>query len=316
MEKLFMELSLLLMEKILSLFLIVIIGFCIVRWGLLDEDDARPVSNFVMYVISPCVFFSAFNQAYTDERFRGFLLTLLGGILVHAVYIIAAGILKKPFHMLNIEQASLVYTNAGNLTIPLVASVLGEEWTFYACGYAVIQTILMWTHCCSLVSEKNMMQVKKIILNPNIIAMAVSFILFMTGVQLPGLLQETISDLSGMIGPLSMIVIGMSIARMDLKKVFLKSGRIYLITFLRLLVFPCLIIFLFRFSGIFQLHSRSREILLVTILAASAPAAASVTQFAQIYRKDYELASSINVCTVIFCIITMPVILMLYQMTI
>lgn len=302
------------MEKILSLFLIVIIGYGIVHWGLLDEGDARPVSNFVMYVISPCVFFSAFNQAYTAERFRGFLLTLLAGVLIHVVYIAAARILKKPLHMLNIEQASLVYTNAGNLTIPLVASVLGEEWTFYACGYAVIQTILMWTHCCSLVSEKNMMQVKKIILNPNIIAMAISFILFMTGFQLPGLVQETISDLSGMIGPLSMIVIGMSIAKMDLKKVFLGSGRIYLITFFRLLVFPCLIMVLFRFCGIFHLHSQSREILLVSTLAASAPAAASITQFAQIYRKDYELASSINVCTVLFCILTIPLVIMLYQM--
>ncbi|MDY4970775.1 MAG: hypothetical protein SO101_11050 [Lachnospiraceae bacterium] len=64
----------------------------------------------------------------------------------------------------------------------------------------------------------------------------------------------------------------------------------------------------------FCLHSQAREILLVSLLAASAPAAASVTQFAQIYRKDYELASSINVCTVIFCIITMPLIIMLYQM--
>lgn len=309
-----MELSLLLMKKILSLFLDVIIGYGIVHWGLLDEKDARPLSSFVMYVVSPCVFFSAFNQPYTTDRFHGFLLTVLGGILVHILYILAARGLKKPLHMLNIEQASLVYTNAGNLTIPLVASVLGEEWTFYACGYAVVQTVLMWTHCCSLVSERNMVQVKKIVLNPNIIAMAISFIFFMTGLQLPTLLQDTVSDLSGMIGPLSMVVIGMSIAKMDLKKVFFGSGRIYLITFLRLMAFPCLIILLFRFSGIFRLHSQAREILLVSLLAASAPAAASVTQFAQIYRRDYELASSINVCTVIFCIVTMPLVIMLYQM--
>lgn len=309
-----MELSLLLMKKILSLFLDVLIGYGIVRGGLLEERDARPLSNFIMYVISPCVFFSAFNQPYTTERFSGFLLTVLGGILIHIVYILAARGLKKPLQLLNIEQASLAYTNAGNLTIPLVASVLGEEWTFYACGYAVVQTVLMWTHCCSLVSEKNMIHVKKIVLNPNIIAMAVSFIFFMTGIQLPDLLQNTVSDLSGMIGPLSMVVIGMSIAGMDLKKVFFGSGRIYLITFLRLLVFPCLIIFLFRFGSLFCLHSQAKEILLVSLLAASAPAAASVTQFAQIYRKDYELASSINVCTVIFCIITMPIIIMLYQM--
>ncbi|MCI7099211.1 MAG: AEC family transporter [Lachnospiraceae bacterium] len=309
-----MELSLLLMKKILSLFLDVMIGYGIVHRGLLEERDARPLSNLIMYVIAPCVFFSAFNQPYTADRFRGFLLTVLAGVLVHIVNILAARGLKRPLHMKNIEQASLVYTNAGNLTIPLVTSVLGEEWTFYACGYVVVQTILLWTHCCSLISEKNMVQIKKIILNPNIIAMIVSFIFFMTGFQLPALLQDTVSGLADMIGPLSMVVIGMSIAKMDLKKVFLGSGRIYLITFLRLLFFPCMIILLFRFSGIVQLHSQAREILLVSLLAASAPAAASVTQFAQIYRKDYELASSINVCTVIFCLITMPLVIMLYQM--
>lgn len=248
------------------------------------------------------------------ERLQGFLLAVFGGILVHVLYMIIARLLKRPLHLSGIEQASLVYTNGGNLTIPLVASVLGDKWTFYACGYIVVQTVLLWTHCSSLIAEKNMIQVKKIILNPNIIAMVISFMMFVTGIRLPLLLEDTVTDISGMIGPLSMIVIGMSIAKTDLKKVFLGYGRIYLISFLHLVIFPCLVVLMFRFSGIFLLHRQAREILMVSMMAACAPAAASVTQFAQIYRKDYETASSINVCTVVFCIITIPMIIMLYQM--
>ena len=54
--------------------------------------------------------------------------------------------------------------------------------------------------------------------------------------------------------------------------------------------------------------------LMVVLLATAAPAAAMVTQLAQLYNKDVKYASVINVMSVIFCIVTMPVMVMLYEM--
>ena len=60
------------------------------------------------------------------------------------------------------------------------------------------------------------------------------------------------------------------------------------------------------------IHRQAKDILLVVFLAAAAPAAAMVTQLAQIYDRDSKYASVINVMSVIFCIVTMPLMVMLY----
>ncbi|MDF2884933.1 MAG: autotransporter, partial [Clostridiaceae bacterium] len=48
-------------------------------------------------------------------------------------------------------------------------------------------------------------------------------------------------------------------------------------------------------------------------LATITPTASSITQMAQIYGKDAEYASVINVTTTVVSIITMPVMVLLYQ---
>lgn len=54
-------------------------------------------------------------------------------------------------------------------------------------------------------------------------------------------------------------------------------------------------------------------ILLISLLATITPSASAITQMAQIYGKNGEYASAINVVTTIVCIITMPIMVWLYQ---
>jgi hypothetical protein len=55
-------------------------------------------------------------------------------------------------------------------------------------------------------------------------------------------------------------------------------------------------------------------ILALTLLATSAPAANTVTQMAQVYNRDAEYASACSVVTTLCCVVTMPVMLLLYQL--
>ena len=50
------------------------------------------------------------------------------------------------------------------------------------------------------------------------------------------------------------------------------------------------------------------------IACTAAPAASTVTQFAQLYDKEASYASAINVMTTLSCIITLPVFVLIYQM--
>ena len=109
-----------------------------------------------------------------------------------------------------------------------------------------------------------------------------------------------------------MMVIGMLIASIQLSSVF-KNVRAYMISFGRLILYPLITILVFCFSGILNLHPQASQILLVTLLAAAAPCAANVTQVSQLYHKDSLYASALNVMSVIFCVITMPFMVAIYQ---
>lgn len=308
-----MELSLLLAEQILAMFLIMAVGFFIVKIGLFQESDGKVLSNLVVYICSPCVIVDSFQIEMTDDKIKGLLLAVLAAIVVHIVLIVGTWMLDRIFHFNSIEKASLIYTNAGYLIIPLVGAVLGSEWVFYTTAFIIVQTVLMWTHCVSLISQREQKDYKNIFLNPNILAMVIGLLFFIFQIELPGVLATCVSSFGSMISPASMLVIGMAIGNVDLKWVF-KQKRPYLICFFRLILYPLLGVAGFGLLGRAGIHSDAEYILMIVLLATAAPAAAMVTQLAQLYDKDVKYASVINVMSVIFCIITMPVMVMLYEM--
>ena len=57
----------------------------------------------------------------------------------------------------------------------------------------------------------------------------------------------------------------------------------------------------------------TRIILLISFLAAAAPCASTVTQMSHLYGHNGEYASLINVVSTLLCVITMPVMVYLFQ---
>lgn len=307
-----MELSILLMQQICQLFIMIFFGFLLVRRNILKAEDSQILSKVLLFVISPCAILNSFAIEFTQDKLIGLALAFLGAFIVHLIYIPLAQLLSKIFGFAPIEKATIIYSNSGNLIIPLVGAILGKEWVLYTSGYMVIQTILLWTHCKSLVCNEKQLDLKKIILNINIIAIVVGLCVFFFQIKIPTLFLDTIDTVGSMMGPTAMIVIGMLIGQMNFKDIF-SQKRTYVICFMRLVAFPLIVVLIFKISSLTAISPDANQVFLITILAASAPAAATITQFAQLYNKHPGYASVMNVMSVVFSIITMPVIVMLYQ---
>ena len=56
-----MQISILLMKQILELFLMIFMGYVIVKTGLLKDEDSKVISKIVLYLIIPCVIINAFQ---------------------------------------------------------------------------------------------------------------------------------------------------------------------------------------------------------------------------------------------------------------
>ena len=301
-----MEISLILMRQIVKLFLILLMGWGIVKAKLLRPEDSRSLSVVMVYLLTPCVIIDAFQVDYTPQVMQGLLYAFAIAAGAHILFLLVTRLLCRPLRLVVIERATVMYTNAGILVIPLVNALLGEEYVIYSCAFIVIQQVLIWTHCRSLLCGAAASDWRKIVFNVNILAIAVGFALFLLRVPLPGLVEETLGTMGDMFGPLGMLLAGMVIADTPLRTLF-TSARSYLAAALRLLVCPLIIVLLFRVLGTAGWIPDGKNILLTVYLACITPACATVTSLAQLYDRDAAHSSALYVLTTLLSIITMPV---------
>lgn len=310
-----MHISLLLMEQIIQLFLMIFMGFVIVKAGLLKSEDSRVLSVIVLYLIVPCVIINAFQVDYTKDTVQGLLIALAASVLTQIVLLIMISVFGKLIHLNEVEVASIYYSNSGNLIVPIVTFILGKEWVLYGCVFMSVQLIFLWTHCKKIISREASYDWKKIVLNINMISIVIGVILFFTRIHLPSDINSTLSAVGSMIGPASMIVTGMLFAGMNLKKIF-TNKRVYFVSFLRLIVVPIIALFLIKCSQLATFSSNGNKLMLIVFLAIITPSASTVTQMCQVYGNDSQYASAINVVTTLFAIVSMPAMVMLFQMVI
>lgn len=85
----------------------------------------------------------------------------------------------------------MIYSNGANLIIPLVSALLGEDMVFYTCAFIAVQNTCMWTHGVCLMNKREKPSVKKILLNPNMIAIIAGAIMFFARISLPPIVDTT-----------------------------------------------------------------------------------------------------------------------------
>lgn len=308
-----MNISILLMQQIVQLFLMIFMGYLIVKTGLVRDDDSKVLSKIILYLIVPCVIINAFQVDYTTDTVKGLLIAFAASVMTQVILLVVISVAGRRLHLNEVEVASVYYSNSGNLIVPIVTFILGQEWVLYGCVFMSVQLVFLWTHCKKIISREASYDWKKIILNINMISIFIGVVLFFTKIRLPEIIGNTLASVGTMIGPASMIVTGMLFAGMNLKQIF-ANKRVYFITFLRLIAVPLIALVLIKLSNLASFSADGNKIMLIVFLAIITPSASTVTQMCQVYGNDSKYASAINVMTTLLSIITMPVMVLLFQM--
>ncbi|MBQ8525905.1 MAG: AEC family transporter [Clostridia bacterium] len=303
---------LLLFYKILQLSVIMMFGFVLVKSKIIKSGDSVVLSKISLYLLMPAVIINSFDIEMTEDIMNGLALAFAGAFAIHIVFLAVDMIYKRVFNGTSVERASIIYPNAANLIIPIVSYVLGDEWVIYSCAFLSVQIFFIWTHGIQLFSTGEKLNFKKILLNINIIAIAIGVILMVSGIRLPQLVKDVSSSLGSMLGSVGMLIAGMLAAEIDFKSV-LANKRLYLVLIMRMLICPLIILVMMKCVCSVLLINNAEKILLISFLASITPSAATVMQFAQINNKEVDFAVGINIITTVVCIVTMPVFVALYQ---
>lgn len=305
--------SLLLIKKIVELFIILAAGYVVVKAGVARSEDAHVLSVITLYLIGPAPLLTAFEVDLTPVLARSlvlvFAVALAANLLMYALGAVFARLTGADV----VERASVTYSNAGNLILPIVTSVLGEDYVIYAMGYMVVQTVMFWTLLDKLFSGAAHVSVRKVLTNVNIVTMLIGFSFMLTGFRMPEVLDSAVQSLGDMLGPISMLIVGMTLAGLDLSELR-RHHLAGAVVVAKMVIFPLVMIPLFKLSGVTSLIPNGEKILMVPMLAVMSCTATSVTQFAQLHDQNPEYASALSVMTTLASVVTMPLMVQLYLM--
>ncbi|MDN3954500.1 AEC family transporter [Sporolactobacillus laevolacticus] len=299
--------------QVFMIFTLMAVGFFAHKWNLIHESGAKDMTKILLYIVSPCVIILAFQQPFTIRRLHVLLISFICVVCIFLFSITASrlifnGHLIKDEGRRNALKFSATYSNAGFMGIPLVNAVLGTQGVFYATTYLAGFNLFCWTHGIGLYGKKkDRKTIIKNMFNPNIIAVLVGLILFLFSLKLPLFLVTGLTYISHLNTPLSMIVIGDSIASLPLLSFFNDRG-IWSGVIMRNLIVPAVAILLLHLTGISQ-----TALLSVTLLSAC-PIAGIVVLFALLNDFDQTFPTKLMTVSTLLSVVTIPIVSLLALM--
>lgn len=308
------SLSLILLKKILILFIMVLMGFITVKKGRLKSSDSYILSRLSFDWIIPCSLIACFQVDYETEKMQAFLFACLVAFLSIILYILLTRLIQKPLKLNVAEQGTVIFANSAGVGAPVVSAVLGSEQLFFVSAHMGLQNIAIIIYLSIIMNKDAKINWRSVFLNRNIFCIAAGLFMFFTGFRLPDFISSAVSTVGNMLSPVSMFMIGMLMGGVDFKEVF-RNRRTYLVSALRLLIYPMIFILTAKLSGAVDMFPYAKDVILVILICSAAPAAALVTQMAGLYCTGAvaQDASTLNVITTLFCIISMPLLVFLYQ---
>ena len=70
--------SLLLTKQIAELFIMILLGYILVKSNLLTKQDSKVLSTVALYIVTPCVIINAFQVQYSQDVKNGLFINKCG----------------------------------------------------------------------------------------------------------------------------------------------------------------------------------------------------------------------------------------------
>lgn len=308
-----MDLFLSTLNQMAYLFSFIIFGFLLMKIHALPESSAKVISKLENNLLLPAMVLRTFLKEFTVDAFATSWKTLLYSLCVLLPAIVLAKLFSrlvtKDGYLRNIYTYGLSFSNFGFMGYAVVDALFPEIQFYY-----VLFTLPMWTAIyvwgtpellIADGSHKKFIQRLKNFKNPMFICMVIGMVLGMSGVG--EILSETLfatkflAAAEGCMSPLAMLLVGITLAKVDLKKTF-TDLEIYMVSILRLLVYPAL------FLLVAKIFSLSGDNFKCALIAVSMPLGLTTIVIPAAYGRDTTKAASMALISHLLSCITIPII--------
>ncbi len=312
-------------SQMMVMFLCLIVGFILNKKKLVPENGATVLSKLENYVLVPSLIINTFMDKCTVEALSKHYKLVLYSAVAVAVGVglayLLSGLFEKDEYKKNIYKYAIAFGNfsfMGNAIVPAILgggnSDLAQEWAFKYLLFSLCLNLVVYTWGIIILIPKDKKQGKNPmanLLNPTVISIVIGVVLGLTGAQkfVPVFITSTLSSFQSCMGPVAMVLTGFVIGGYNISKL-LKNKKVYVMTALRLFVFPVL------FVGILMLLKADTEAITLCFFAYSTPMGLNTVIFPAAYGGDTETGAAMAMISHTLCIVSIPLMYALLQMVI
>ena len=298
------------LEVMVMLFTMVILGYAACKLGYMGDKFDKKLSSIVVDITCPLLVLSSVMGDEMPDR--SLILPLVGVGFLTYILLLVFGFWVPRFITKNHDDQgmigfALMFANVGFIGYPIVASIFGPKAVFYAALLNVPNTFFIFTAGVMLVKgEYSIRQFNpKVLLSPALIGAFIAALLVAFGVHTPEMIARPITMVGNITVPAALLIIGSSMARLPLREI-IGSGKVYATYFLRLVIVPLSVYFLFRLCGVNTLINN------INTVVIAMPVASFGTMFCLKYGRNPSLMTEATFITTLFSIITIPLITLLF----
>ena len=300
--------------QVAVMFIIMSIGILCYKKKMISENTGAELSKFLLMIVNPCVILHAFQVEYKRELLNGLAISALLAVISNTLGVIIATLFirKNPERKEYIvERFAVVFSNCGFMGIPLIQAVVGDIGVFYASTYVAVFNLFTWTYGVSIMKGKmSAKDIIKVLTSAPIISIVVGIVVFLLSIKIPVIIGKPIEFISSLNTPLAMIVTGIYLARTNIKDA-LKNVRIFIVSAIRLLVVPAVMLVVFVFIG--AENDVFTSLFIANMIATACPTASSTLMMSRMFEKNAEYASMIITISTLFSILTIPLVMMVFD---
>lgn len=297
--------------KILGIFIIIVVGFIANKIKILPSDAEPALVNLMLLIATPCMIFSSLITKELDESTAGKTLMVIVGSLIYFIAMplicipISKIFTKTPKEDIGVLMAIMVGVNTGFMGFPITKSIFGDDLFFLI----VIQNMVMSLHLYFIAilqmnyGRKSSFDIKhtvKSLANPCMILAILGMIFLFNGIKLPGTIIEVTEMIGNITTPLSMIIVGMRLAKSNFLAI-IRNRDLILASLFNVLISPFIT---FLFCNWLPLPN---DVKMILVWSATFPCAVIIAGVASKEGRNATLASEGIALTTLFSLITLPV---------
>ena len=294
-------------QTMLKLFLLLVLGFVLFKCHIFDEYTNKKISALIVNGASPMLIISSIAGVEGSNKSIVFLM-IGAGILMYIGFIILGKIINRlfPFPKKDwpVYECMVVFANTGFMGYPVLLDVFGQEAVFYASLIHMAFNFFVYTYAIMCLTKGDDSEFKlnfKQLLTPGIILIFVGIFIYLFDIQLPSVLMDTINSVGSLTAPLSMMMIGSSLAVYPIKNSF-TDWRSYVFAFVRLMIVPFVTMIMCRLLHIDAYYAN------ITIITNAMPVGSMVLMLATQYNANVKIVTRNIVVSTLLSVITIPIV--------